>query len=368
MKIALVIPGGVDPSGEYRVIPALLALIKRLSSRHELHVFALARGPRPAAWIFEAAHIHDIGRPFTRARAIAAILRENRNGRFHLVQSIWAGWCGAVAVTAATILRLPSAVHVAGGELTALPRIRYGGCLSWKGRMREAMVLRAATAITAPSEPIISQIATLGCKARRIPLGVDLDAWLARAPARRAPDEPIRLIHVASLNRVKDQPTLLNAMAALAASGADFRLDIIGEDTLGGEMQSLAARLGLGGERVTFHGFLTQRQLRPFFERAHINVVSSLHEAGPVVALEAAVAGLPTAGTSVGHIVEWAPEAALSVPVGDAAALADAIQRLMDDEDLRISLALAAQAKALTENATSAAAQFEALYRAICAR
>ncbi|HWG59471.1 MAG TPA: glycosyltransferase family 4 protein [Candidatus Acidoferrales bacterium] len=361
MKIAMVVPGGIDPSGEYRVIPALLALVRRLASRHELHVFALAQEARPAKWNFEGAHIHNIGRPFTRARAIASILRENRAGSFQLVHSIWAGWCGAVAVTAAKILRLPAAVHVAGGELAALPRIRYGGTLTWKGRMREAWVLRGAAAVTAASEPAISRIAAFGCKARRIPLGVDMNVWPSRAPVRRAPGDQPRLIHVASLNRVKDQPTLLNAMAVLATARADFHLDVAGEDTLHGEMQALAARLGLG-KRVAFHGFLTQRQLRPLLERAHINVVSSLHEAGPVVVLEAAVAGVPTAGTAVGHIAEWAPKAALCVPIGDAPALGDAIRRLLDDEDVRLAIAAAAQSRALAENADFTAAQFEALY------
>jgi hypothetical protein len=39
-------------------------------------------------------------------------------------------------------------------------------------------------------------------------------------------------------------------------------------------------------------------------------VVSSRHEAGPVAVLAAAVAGVPTIGTCVGHIAERAPSAA----------------------------------------------------------
>jgi len=50
-------------------------------------------------------------------------------------------------VAAARILRLPCFIHVAGGELVALAEIGYGGRLSWKGRLREAAVLRAATVV-----------------------------------------------------------------------------------------------------------------------------------------------------------------------------------------------------------------------------
>jgi glycosyltransferase involved in cell wall biosynthesis len=170
-----------------------------------------------------------------------------------------------------------------------------------------------------------------------------------------------KLIHVGSLNRVKDQPTLLRALAELLGSGVDFELDVVGEDTLAGEVQACAAQLGLTG-KVTFHGFLTQRQLRPLLESASLMILSSRHEAGPYVLLEAAVAGVPTVGTAVGHLAEWAPQAALSVPVADWSALAGAIRQVLSDEDMRLRIARAAQERALTEDADHTAACFEALY------
>ena len=41
MKIAMVVPGGVDRSGERRVIPAFVALIDRMAGYVDLQVFAL---------------------------------------------------------------------------------------------------------------------------------------------------------------------------------------------------------------------------------------------------------------------------------------------------------------------------------------
>jgi hypothetical protein len=61
VRIALVVPGGVDASGEYRVIPALLALIRSLTRRHEVDVFALAQEPVPGCWDLLGARIHNIG-------------------------------------------------------------------------------------------------------------------------------------------------------------------------------------------------------------------------------------------------------------------------------------------------------------------
>jgi glycosyltransferase involved in cell wall biosynthesis len=170
------------------------------------------------------------------------------------------------------------------------------------------------------------------------------------------------LIHVASLNPVKDQSTLLRALAALVDMGVAFRMDIVGVDTLDGEMQRLARQLGLES-RVRFHGFKTQRELRPMMESADLLVMSSLHEAGPLVLLEAAVAGVPAVGTAVGHFVEWSPSAALAVPVKGWAELANAIQQVLADEELRLRLAREAQRRALVEDADYTAHAFQTLYR-----
>ncbi len=368
MKLAMVLPGGVDRSGEYRVIPAFLALIARLSAHHEVHVFALHQEDAPGSWPLRGARIHNIGRGLTRVRALRAIATEHRASPFGLVHSLFSGACGLIAVAAARVLRIPSIVHVAGGEPVRLPDIRFGGRLTWRGRMQERVVLAAASAITAASAPQLELLARLGASARRVPLGIDcVEDWPARAPVRRPTQEPARLIQVASLNRVKDQETLLRAVAQLARGPYPFHMDIVGDDTLGGKAQRLARDLGVA-DRVRLHGFMTQRQLLPLMRDAHVLVVSSRHEAGPVAVLEAAAVGVPTVGTAVGHVLEWAPEAAVAVPIGDWQSLAAALDRVLADEEFRLGLARAAWARAVWEDADYTAGCFEALYEELVLR
>jgi glycosyltransferase involved in cell wall biosynthesis len=366
VRIAMVVPGGVDRSGEYRVIPALIALIRRLASYEEVHVFALSQEDGPGDWELAGAHIHNVGSHHARLRAVRSIREMHRLSHFAIVHAIWSGAGGQVAAAAAALLGIPSLIHVAGGELVALPDIDYGGRLRWRGRISEHLVLRTASAVTAASAPTIEIISRLGVGAERIPLGVDIDTWPARAPVRRPVDRPARLVQVASLNRVKDQATLLRALALLAQRGVPFEMDIVGEDTLRGEIQGLAAELGLSS-RVRFRGFLIRRQLRPLVEAADLMVVTSRHETGPVAMLEAAVAGVPTIGTAVGHIAEWAPGAAMSVPVGDWASMAGAIAQMLEDEELRLGIAHEAQRRALAEDADYSAGRFRALYARVAA-
>ena len=364
MKIALTVPGGVDRSGTHRVIPALLALIKRLAARHELHVFALQQESEPGTWELSGARIHNLGARCTRLQAVHTIKAEHRRSPFQLTHSIFSAGPGLLAVAAARYLGLPSVVHVTGGELAAMRDIGYGGRLPWKGRLREWLVLRAATAVSTSSAPMVAELAQLGIRAQRVPLGVALDAWPCRAPEPRTSAGPPRLLHVGTLNRVKDQSTLLRAFALVSRSNPTARLDVVGEDTLKGEIQSEAAALQVA-ERVRFHGFLTQRELRPVMEAAHLLVMSSRHEAGPYTALEAAIAGIPTVGTAVGHIAEWAPRAALAAPVRDAAQLARLIDMLLGDDPYRVRLALEAQRCAVREDADYTARSFEQLYAAL---
>ena len=61
-----------------------------------------------------------------------------------------------------------------------------------------------------------------------------------------------------------------------------MRLDLVGLDTLGGAVQLLAAKLGIG-DVTYFHGWKPQAELREWMERADVLLVTSRHEAAPLV-------------------------------------------------------------------------------------
>ncbi len=361
MKVALVVPGGVDRSGEQRVIPALLWLIERLAQRLELHVFALHQEPEPARYELLGATVHNIGRAWTRLRTLGALLAEHRRRPFAVLHGFWATPPGVLAAIAGGMLGRPVVLHLAGGELVALPDISYGALRGARSRLWVRVALYGASRITAASSPMIEAAAQLGVQVERLPLGVDLARWPVHEPRPRVEGRPARLLHVGSLNLVKDQRTLLLAASVLYQRGAPFRLEIAGADTLSGAVQNFAESLGLSGH-VWFHGFVPQSQLRPLMEAADLLLVSSRHEAGPVVMLEAAVAGVPTVGTAVGHVRDWSPDAAVAVPVGDYEGLARETMALIADEARRVRLAMAAQALAVREDADWTAQRVVALY------
>ena len=287
------------------------------------------------------------------------LLRLHRAKPFDVFHAIWARGPGEVALIAARICRTPLLVHVAGGELVWLPEVDFGTRRSL-GRALVRFVLRHADRVTAASGPMIDLIGRHGVRALHVPLGVDTAQWTPAPPRPRAGDRPARLVHVGSLNPVKDHATLLRAVALLVETRR-VHVDLVGEDTLRGAVQRAAHDLGVE-DRVTVHGFLPQSQAMPVVHAADLMVVTSRHEAGPVAMLEAAAVGVPTVGTAVGHVRDSAPEGAVTVPVGDPEALAREIGDVLEDDTRRLALARRAQQAAVRQDADWTCARFEELY------
>lgn len=365
MNIAWIVPGGVDRSGTQRVIPALLWLLERVAREHRVTVVALAQEPTPAEWELHGARVINIGAGLRRLRAARRLIAEHRRARFDVIHAFWASGPGGVGDAVSRLTRVPLVVHVAGGELVALADIAYGGGLRWRTRLEVASALRRAAAVTAASGPIARLVEAQGVTCEMVPLGVDARAWPPLAPRPRAVAEPLRLVHVGSLNAVKNQALLIEAAAALAARGIAFTLDVVGQDTQGGALQRAAASRGL--TQIAWHGFRTQAETRPLVERAHLFVLTSRHEAGPVAVLEAAMAGVAVVGTSVGHVADLAPGAMAAIAAPDATALADTIAALAADDARRLALAGAAQRWAVDHDADWTNRAVQAIYRRVTA-
>ncbi len=366
MRIALIVPGvgGYCRDGHERVIPVLLALIQRLAQRHEVLVVPLDQAER-RRYPLLGATVATLGRTtgpgagwLVGLQRLISVLRYE-GARPDVLHAFWAGRPGAWAVAAGHLLRVPVVLSIGGGELVWLPQIGYGGHGSWLKRAKTSLVLRMADAVSACSRYSLGALTETREDALWLPWGVD---WkLFDAPVERPPGPPWRLLHVASINQVKDQATLLRAVRLVVDHGITFELDCIGEDTLGGSLQRMSVELGLE-TIVRFHGFKPANQVVPFYRQAHLYVHSSLHESMAAVVLEAAAAGVPTVGTAVGLVAEMAPAAALAVPVQNPEALAKGILALVHNPEERVRLGRAAQQFARTYDADWTVAQFEALY------
>lgn len=371
MNITIITPGGVDRSGRERVVPALLWLIERLTRQHNVLVIALSQYPEFAHYRLLGADIVNLGKlrgPVSEIKVLPRLAQLRRVFRLtghrpEVMHTIGLGECGILAALAGKLWRVPVIGSIWSGELTWLPEVNYGWQKNWRTRLPVTLTTRLVPTITGGSQFILNQYTTLTPHASRLtphwlPLGVDTARY---TPAARRFAPPWRFIQVANLNPVKDQSMLLRAMARLQDAGVDFRLDVVGQDTLRGRIQ-IEARILQLTDRVRFHGFKPIQKLIPLYQQAHLFLQSSRHESQGVALLEAAATGIPTVGTAVGLIPELAPTAAASVPPEEDGAIVEAILQLLEDKGEWERRGAAAYQFATTYNADWTARQFDQLY------
>jgi glycosyltransferase involved in cell wall biosynthesis len=150
-------------------------------------------------------------------------------------------------------------------------------------------------------------------------------AAAVRAAYGVAPGERL-LVTVARLHPQKDLPMLLDAVDRLRHEVPGVRLLVVGEGPEAAALQARATALDLD-DVVTFTG--PRPSAADELAAADVVCISSRWESGPLVLFEAMSLGRPVVTTAVGA----APEVATGpvVPVGDAAAFAAAVARVLAD-------------------------------------
>ena len=168
--------------------------------------------------------------------------------------------------------------------------------------------------------------------------GVDPDRY-AYAPRTPPAAGPVRVLCVASLQEYKGHRFLLDALARGGVDLDRVELDLVGRGELRGELEARAARLGLG-DRVRFHGGLTEPEVAALLARADVFVLPSIvvrrtgfMEGIPVSLMEAMAVGVPVVTTRISGIPELVRDGVtgLLVEPEDPAALAAAICRVIGE-------------------------------------
>jgi glycosyltransferase involved in cell wall biosynthesis len=122
-----------------------------------------------------------------------------------------------------------------------------------------------------------------------------------------------------------------------------------GDGELLDELRDLAGTLGVG-DRVHFPGWLSEVELYRHLAACDLGLDTSLQpEVTPVKAMEYLAVGLPLVAFDVTETRRLATGAGVLVEPGDAAALADAVEALLDDPERRAALGSAGRARVRAE-------------------
>lgn len=209
-----------------------------------------------------------------------------------------------------------------------------------------ATVDRIVAANAVERKQLVHEYAAPAARIAVVPCGVDTELFApgVAGDARAAlglDDVPV-VLYAGRIAPIKGLDTLLDAMGRLREHGRASRLLVVGGDAdeapngHEAELRDRASRLALGGA-VTFVGARSQEILRTYYVAADVVVMPSYYESFGMVALEAMACGSPVIASRVGGLTTTIRDGVTGylVPEGDVAALAERIDTLLADPDLR---------------------------------
>ena len=176
----------------------------------------------------------------------------------------------------------------------------------------------------------------------------------------------LRIVTPANLLEVKGHKFLVEACSILIERGVDgFQCVFYGEGPLKGILADIV-RDGNLAEHIKLPGVIPHNELIEMYENHEIDIVvlpsittvNGEHEGIPVALMEAMAAGVPVISTTTGGIPELLDSGAgILVPPEDSEALADAIQLLMEDSEMRSKVGAKGREKVEREFAISCVAK-----------
>jgi glycosyltransferase involved in cell wall biosynthesis len=159
----------------------------------------------------------------------------------------------------------------------------------------------------------------------------------------------------------KDLPTLVAAFDLLGDRYADLELRLAGPPGWGEDELDRAISGARHRHRIMKMGWVEDKA--GLLAGATVLAYPSLYEGFGLPPLEAMTHGVPVVATAVGAIPEVTAGAALLVPPGDAAALADALGQVIGDDPLRDRLVALGRRRAALYSRGALVAGLICLYR-----
>jgi len=173
---------------------------------------------------------------------------------------------------------------------------------------------------------------------------------LGRTSLPNPPSHPTRgrpyLLVVGEVSRRKGHDVLLEAFAAADLDGIE--LVVAGPDGFDATFRdALVHQLGIG-PRVSFLGYVDDATLAGLYAGALALCFPSRAEGFGLPVIEALGLGVPVVASDLDVVREVAGDSVVYVPPGDSDGLASALQRIVDDGDLRAALTEAGPVAAAT--------------------
>ena len=176
------------------------------------------------------------------------------------------------------------------------------------------------------------------------------------------------ILFVSRFVRAKGLLETIRACELLRERGMKFRLTCVGDGEVMQEAKDLVGTLALG-RVVTFTGYISEPEVNGHLQRADVLAFPTTHPEGfPIVLFKAMAAGLPIVTTRIRAAADRLsePENCLFC-TNDPASIADRIEQIANDDNLRSAMAANNVAAARTYAPDSVAAEYVRIYEKLIA-
>jgi len=156
--------------------------------------------------------------------------------------------------------------------------------------------------------------------------------------ARKYKIDPPFMLYVGRLQARKNLPRLVEAYSLLRNRGQSPKLVLVGKKDW--EAERLTAKikeLGIGSE-VVLTGFVSYKDLPLFYNAAELFVFPSFFEGFGLPVIESMASGVPTVTSFGTALEEVAGNGALLTDPYSVHSIADAMEKILADEELRLQL------------------------------
>lgn len=147
-------------------------------------------------------------------------------------------------------------------------------------------------------------------------------------PTEPGPGDGDFILSLGRLVKVKGLKYLVKAMKEV-----DFKLVICGRGPESKHLAIQIAKEGLG-DKIELRGWVTDEEKKRLMRSCRMFVMPTIYDAFGIAALELMAEGRPIISTNAGGMPETVGNGGILIPPKDPKALAEAINRLLNDRDL----------------------------------
>ena len=260
---------------------------------------------------------------------VAAGVVEAVRGDYDAVVSFSLFPHGLAALAGGRLSGTPAHLGVLGIDLDHHARARYAPVVAW--------LFRRFDAISVPGSVHRAQLHELGVSPARTAVlanAIDVDSFAPGA----ADGERYDALWLGRLDQEKNPLAFVDAVARLRDDGVDLRAAMVGDGPMAASVRARVEAFDLH-DSLELVGWVDDTV--PYYRRADCFALTSRRDALPLSLVEAMACGVVPVAPRVGNVADVVDhgENGLLIEEADAASVAAALRRLLEEPGLRESLA-----------------------------